>query len=322
MRTLLKIGSALVVVILAIAVVHVVNVKRYAIPGDNPRDKTTYETNAQVTSIESEYLNGFHFQPAEKRHKGTIVTFGGSEGSPDYSRAKQLSEQGFEVYALFFFGQSNQQQELAEVPLEFFDEVSALIPEGPVTMIGSSKGAELTANLAARGAKIDNIVLFTPSEYTYQGLAFGQNETSSFTQSGQPLPYLSFRNSAPGPSMKMFGSMILGLPVRYRGIYESIPPKDEARIPIENFKGNGLLFAGDQDAMWPGDIAARKLSERNPNLESHVYPGAGHLFAEDITSFGPSWEKMLGGTIDGNRAAKQDSDRILLEKLSEWHPAP
>lgn len=229
------------------------------------------------------------------------------------------------MYALFFFGQPNQQARLSEVPLEFFDEVTALIPEGPVTVFGSSKGAELTANLAARGARIDNIVLYTPSEYAYQGLDFDQQDKSSFSKDGQPLPFLSLRNSDLGPSLKMFADMVLGLPARYREIYGSIPARadnvDAARIPIENFHGQGLLFAGDQDAMWPGEIAAKNLAEHNPGLEAHIYPGAGHLFHEDITVFGLSWEKMLGGTVEANRAAKHDSDRIVLEKLAQWHPA-
>ncbi|WP_158408012.1 acyl-CoA thioester hydrolase/BAAT C-terminal domain-containing protein [Corynebacterium epidermidicanis] len=119
--------------------------------------------------------------------------------------------------------------------------------------------------------------------------------------------------------------MMLSLPMRYREVYESRAQRaqntDEARIPIENFQGQGLVFAGDQDAMWQGDVAARGIAKRNPRLEAHVYPDAGHLFSDDITSMGRSWEKTFGGTVEGNRAAKQDSDRILLEKLAAWHPA-
>lgn len=324
MKTLLKVfGALLGILILFLAVLFGVrsyNQHKYALP-----DMGNYPTSEQIQPVEGEYLNGFHFTPTVKKHQGVVVTFGGSEGSPDYGRAKQLWEQGYEVYALFFFGQPNQKEGLAEVPLEFFDEVTALIPEGPVTVIGTSKGAELTANLAACGAKIDQIVLYTPTEYTYQGLVFGREVYSSFTQGGQPLPYLAFRDSDPGESMKIFGDMILGLPIAYRGTYETIPARasnaDQARIPIENFAGRGLLFAGDKDAMWQGDVAANNLASRNPGLEAHVFSDAGHMFSEDITQFGKSWEKMFGGTVEGNRIAKQESDRILLEKLAEWHPA-
>lgn len=79
--------------------------------------------------------------------------------------------------------------------------------------------------MAARGAKIDNIVLFTPSEYTYEGLAFGQQEKSSFTQDGEPVPFLPFRNSEVGPSLKMLADMALGLPIRYREFYSSMPER-------------------------------------------------------------------------------------------------
>ncbi|MEJ5928293.1 acyl-CoA thioester hydrolase/BAAT C-terminal domain-containing protein [Corynebacterium sp. H128] len=333
MRKLLKVLGALVLVVVlvvaTIAGINAYNTKRYAVPGSTDlQDKSTYEINAQVKSIEGDYLNGFHFTPSERKHRGTVVVFGGSEGSPSYPLGKQLSEQGYEVLSLFFFGQPNQQADLAEVPLEFYDEVSAYLDTnitnpGPVTVIGASKGAELTANLAARGARMDNIVLYTPSEYTYQGLSFGREEHSSFTKDGQPVPYLSFRDAEPKASSKMFFDMMLGLPTAYRATYESMPERaanaEDARIPIANFQGKGLLFAGEQDAMWQGDVAARGLAERNPNLEAHVYPNAGHIFSEDITTFGRSWEKMLGGTVEGNRTAKQESDKVLLAKLAEWH---
>lgn len=322
--------GVLVLIVALVAGIHTYNAKRYALPGGDLKDKASYETNAQVKAIEGDYLNGFHFRPTNRTHQGTVVVFGGSEGSPSYDQAKNISEQGYEVLALFFFGQPNQQKALIDVPLEFFDEVSAYLAKNvtqpePVTVIGTSKGAELTANLAARGAKIDNIVLYTPTEYTTQGLSFDGNQSSSFTENGQPVPYLSFRDADPGASSKMFFDMMLGLPMTYRPVYESMSERAdntaEARIPIENFQGNGLTFGGDKDAMWQGDVAARGLAERNPRLEAHVYPDAGHMFSEDITAMGRSWEKMFGGTVDGNRAAKLESDRVLFAKLEQWHPA-
>lgn len=329
MKTLWKIlGILFGIQVLVVAVfvgIHAYNANKYAIRGSDPHDKSSYVTNEHITSIEGDYLNGFHFKPIEKRHAGTIVVFGGSEGSPNYGQAKFLWEQGYEVLALFFFGQPNQQEELVNVPLEFFDEAVPYFDEGPVTVIGLSKGAELTANLAVHRTDIDNIVVYTPTEYTYQGLSFKGKPGSSFTVNGEPVPFLDFRNGDPKESMKMFLDMILGVPIAYRPTYETVPPRapntEEARIKIENFAGHGLLFAGDQDAMWQGDVAARELAKRNPRLEAHIYPEAGHMFAEDVSQIGPGWKKMFGGTIEGARAAKQESDRILLDKLAQWHPA-
>ena len=72
--------------------------------------------------------------------------------------------------------------------------------------------------------------------------------------------------------------------------------------------------------MWQADVAAKALNEQNDDLEPHIYEGAGHLFHENIDELvGPSWETMMGGTVEANREAKLDSDRILLEHLAEWH---
>nr|WP_120490977.1 alpha/beta hydrolase [Corynebacterium lactis] len=329
MKKFLKVLGIIVAVIVltavAVAGIHAYNVRRYAIPGPNLQDKSIYATNEQIRPIEGHYANGFHFVPEQKRHEGAVVVFGGSEGSPDYERARQLFDAGYEVFALFFFGQPNQQKELVDVPLEFFDEVRGMLPDGPVTVIGSSKGAELAANLAVHRRGVDHLVLFTPAEYTYQGLSFSGGPSSSFTLDGQPLPFLQFQDPAPAAAGTMFLNMALGLPISYRAVYASMPQHasntEDARIKIENFHGDGLLFAGDQDAMWPGDVAAKNLAERNPRLEARIFPQAGHLFSEDITKLGPSWETMLGGTVEGNRAAKTESDRILLEKLAQWHGA-
>ena len=95
----------------------------------------------------------------------------------------------------------------------------------------------------------------------------------------------------------------MNLPVSYRKTSEQALAEatnlEAARIPIEKFSGHGLLFAGDQDAMWPADTAVRELSSRNKNLEGVVYHGAGHLFDEDITHYGPIWPTMFGGSIEG-----------------------
>lgn len=329
LKGLCAIIVALTVLGALLAGVHALNAKRYAPPKNALHAGNSYVTNDRIRAVEGQYLKGFHFSPVEPKYQGTVVVFGGSEGSPGYHQAKSLSDQGFEVLALYFFGQPNQQKHLAEVPLEFFDEVTTYIEAHinspkPVTVIGSSKGAELVANLASRGAAIDHIALFTPSEYTYQGLTFGDKEFSSFTSGGNPLPFLKFRDANPGASAKMAMNMLLGLPVTYRPIYEPLPERtpnsDAARIPIENFRGTGVLFAGDQDAMWPGDVAARGLARRNSHLDTHVYPNAGHVFSSDITALGKGWKAQFGGTVEGNREAKERSDQTLSMKLAEWHP--
>lgn len=47
-------------------------------------------------------------------------------------------------------------------------------------------------------------------------------------------------------------------------------------------------------------------------FEAHVYPDAGHIFSDDSAQFGTGWEIMLGGTVDGEIAAFEDSKNILF----------
>ncbi|MDO5670982.1 MAG: acyl-CoA thioester hydrolase/BAAT C-terminal domain-containing protein [Corynebacterium sp.] len=322
MKTFFKVLGGLVTVVLVLWGVRAYNLNYYAIPGPDVTDRGDALTHGGE-SVDGDYLRGIHYRPdAADSYPGMVIIFGGSEGSAGDAQARQLAAQGFDVLALYYFGQQGQPKSLSEVPLDFFREALDWIDKhqeqsGPLTVIGTSKGAELTANLAVRYPEIDHIVLYTPSEYTYAGLQFESNEqTSSFTWQGQPLPFAEFPFDA-----GMIGRMILGLPVSYRSTYEDAARQAplDARIDIGRFDGEGLLLAGDADAMWQGDIAARALAAQNPRLEPHIFPGAGHLFAEDIAAYGNSWETMLGGTVEGNRQAKQESDRLLLAHLSRWH---
>ncbi|GAB3691782.1 alpha/beta hydrolase [Corynebacterium nasicanis] len=330
MRTFLKVIAALVAVLVLLLLtvwgVRTYNINHYAFPGPDVTDRTQALSHGGA-AVDGEYLRGIHYSPTtpDVARPGTVIVFGGSEGSAGDAQARQLAEHGHEVLALYFFGQSGQQEYLSEVPLEFFREALDWVEQhqahpGPLTVIGTSKGAELTANLAARYPEIDHIVLYTPAEYTYAGLQFeSQEQTSSFTWQGQPVPFAQFPFD-PG----MVARTIIGLPVSYRANYEEAAREalEQARIDISSFAGDGLLFAGDADAMWQGDVAARALAAQNPRLEPHIFPAAGHLFSTDITEYGNSWETMLGGTPEANRHAKEESDRLLLASLERWHAVP
>ncbi|AKK07846.1 alpha/beta fold hydrolase [Corynebacterium testudinoris] len=339
MKTAGKILGALLVFALVLGLtlwgVRAYNLHRYAIPSGDGNSMTTHlEATLRAhggEEVRGDYLRGIYYAPSAPQHAGTIITFGGSEGSAADFQARALSEQGYHAVALYFFGQDGQQRTLSQVPLDFFDEALAWIDAreelagGPLTVIGTSKGAELTANLAARYPEIDNIVLYTPGDHTYSGLSFDSREqASSFTWRGAEVPFAAFPSDFRIMGPMMF-RMALGLPVSYLATYEAAAASADpaSRIDLSGFSGHGLLFAGDQDAMWQAATAARNLEATNPRLEAVVYPGAGHLFSEDVAAaIGPSWKTMLGGTIEGNRQASRESGALLRERLAEWHPSP
>lgn len=139
--------------------------------GDMAKYPLEYE-NIAISEIKEGFLNGFHFIPNEKSSKGSIVVFGGSDGGCDYDRAIELANDGYEVIALFYFGQDNQPKTYNNVPLEFFEEFLNYadnhdIDTTELTLIGTSKGAELTLLLSNLYSEIDNIVLFSPSSYVF-----------------------------------------------------------------------------------------------------------------------------------------------------------
>ena len=290
-------------------------------------DADSYETGDGVERITCDYLNGFHFHPKEKTHPGTVVVYGGSEGSPDYNRAKEISEEGYEVLALFFFGQENQKAQLGEVPLEQFDEVTEYIEENisdprPITAIGTSKGAEFVELLAAHDFPVDNIIAIAPAQYSYTGLDFSRGPSmASFTLHGEDIPFASITDASAGASINMMRDMIFGRPISYRRVYSEAAQKapDEALIDLSNYGGNTLLLAGDQDMMWPSAAACRSLSRQNDNVECQQLSQAGHAFFPEPPPHG--WEIMFGGTAEGNAKASVQARSTIFTHLRQWHGA-
>lgn len=75
-----------------------------------------------VTPVSGSRLAGFHLRPDTLSRRGVVVGYGGSEGGCDFARASALAGQGYEVLALFVFGQPNQPRRLQQVPVESFGE--------------------------------------------------------------------------------------------------------------------------------------------------------------------------------------------------------
>lgn len=329
-RFLLRAMVSLVVLALVVVGVRLVNQWRFGgDTGPDPHDMASYDLEQEgmtVDPLDGDYLSGFHLVPDEVIREGAVVTFGGSDGGPDFDRAVELAGEGYEVYALFFFGQDGQSAELDRVPLEFFNEVTARIEAeavrpGPLTVIGSSKGAELALLLAAEHEAIDNVVLFAPTMHAYQSLSFGAEPSSSWSRGGQEVPYVSFQHASIASNARMLSAVALNYPIAYRSTYVSVverAPADEeeaARLDPAAVSGALLVFAGGDDEMWQSGTAAQQIQEAAPEAEVHLYPEAGHAFLGE-----GHWDGLaMGGTTEANRAAAQHSTAVLDERLATWH---
>ena len=279
-----------------------------------------------ISVVKGNYLNGYHLLPEKITHQGTVITFGGSEGSSNINMAVNLAKEGYEVYSLYFFGRDNQQKELVKVPLDFFTEAYAEIEKNavaakPLTILGGSKGAEMCLLLAGKYPDlVDNVVLYAPSTYVFQGLSFDYSSSnSSWSFQGKELAYLPLTAASGSTYGKFMMRMFFNAPIEYEPIYRSVTEnaenKEAALIDVSKAKANLLIFAGKEDKMWPSADMAEDIIKRYPAEKKLVtYEKAGHIF------FGPPVlsNMSVGGEYEANEAAKIDSDRILLKALEEW----
>lgn len=336
-KVIAVITACLVVLVLGVVAVRAVNLHRYASaqgPAEfsSPWDLSSYPTQLpgiSVEHVEGRYLNGFHLRPDNVHHKGSVVTFGGSEGSPDFSQAQKFAEQGYDTWALFFWGMPNQAAELDRVPLEFFNEalerIKAEGPQGPLTVMGTSKGAELAAELAvAYPQDIDNLILKAPSAYTFQSLTEKFDNTSSWMHNNQEVPWINLRQSSRGAALSMMAHQLLGFPTSFREVFttaeQNADNREQARIRVEDFPGRILTIAGEDDAVWDSARYAREIAEHHPDTSLAIYPNAGHVFAPFTYENMGSMVMATGGTKEDNMAAAKASQERINQALEDWHP--
>ena len=281
-----------------------------------------------VTYVDEGRMQGFRFVPKEKSHKGIVICFGGSEGSPNFENAKRLAKDGYETLALFMFGMKNQEQTLRKIPLEQFEDVINYVNKNikdnkPISVLGASKGAEYALNLASKYPEIDNLILISPSSYNFAGLNF-KDYGSSWTYKGKELPYIDIRKSSFKSFLKnVIVPNIIKSPISYKETYKSAIEKDslsqEKLISVKNVKANILMIAGEDDLMWDSLAMAKKIKDQNPNAKVYSYKGAGHIFAcNGVLNLGKI-RIATGGTVEGNEKARSESRKTIDAFLKENH---
>ena len=281
-----------------------------------------------VTYVDEGRMQGFRFVPKEKLHKGLVICFGGSDGSPNFDNAKRLAEEGYETFALFMYGMRNQEQTLRRIPLEQFEDVINYINKNvkdnkPISILAASKGSEYALNLASKYHEIDNLVLIAPSSYNFAGLDF-KDYGSSWTYKGKELPYIDIKKSSLKSFLKnIIVPAIIKSPISFKDTYNSAIEKDssskEKLIPVKDVKANILMIVGEDDLMWDSLAKANKIKEENPKAKIYSYKGAGHIFAGDGIINIKNVRIATGGTAEDNKKAKIESIKTIDAFLNENH---
>ena len=282
----------------------------------------------EVRVIDEDTFQGFHLIPEKKTHKGVVVCYGGSEGSPNFEEAQRLAKEGYETLAVFMFGIKNQQKTLVKIPLEQFEDVLKYVNKNiegktPITVLAASKGAEYALNLATKYDEISNLVLIAPSAYTFAGLDF-DNYGSSWTWKGKEIEYVDIKNSSFLTFIKnIIVPIIIKSPVQYKAIYDNAAEQDLERtrklIPAQNIKANILMIVGEDDQMWGSYEMAKIIQSYNKNAIISSHKNAGHIFEGNGVLNTPNMRIRLGGTSDGNKKAKLEEEKVINNFLNQYH---
>ena len=281
-----------------------------------------------VRVIDEDTFQGFHLIPEKKAHKGVVVCYGGSEGSPNFEEAQRLAKEGYETLAVFMFGMKNQQKTLVKIPLEQFEDVLKYVNKNiegkmPITVLAASKGAEYALNLATKYDEISNLVLIAPSAYTFAGLDF-DNYGSSWTWKGKEIEFVDVKKSSFLTFIKnIIVPIIIKSPVQYKAIYDDAVEQDLERtrklIPAQNIKANILMIVGENDQMWGSYEMAKIIQSYNKNAVISSYKNAGHIFEGKGILNTPDMRIRLGGTLDGNKKAKLEEEKVINDFLNQYH---
>lgn len=255
-----------------------------------------------------------------------VVVLGGSSGSVDVERAALFAQRGAFAFAQKWFGGQGQAPAICEIPLETFGRAAAeLAAKGcdRIALAGTSRGAEaalLAASLGV-GVGVDTVIAFSPSSIVWPCIyrsAAGNRwiQTSSWTHHGEPLAFLPYDEAA-------FEATPKTPPVPWMPLFEASLAARRAHpaaaIPIERFKGQVVLVAGEDDRLWPSARFAHELagalaeSGRPPRVFTH--PEAGHRVLLPGETTPRSELNAHGGTDAADMALGREAWAAICETL-------
>jgi len=292
------------------------------------------------TVIRDGGLVGTLFRPIDDGARPGVILLGGSEGGLHELDAALLANHGFAVLALAYFGTDGVPPFLVEIPLEYFEAAIGFlrghpaIGDGPVGVIGGSRGGEAALLIGATFDGVGAVVSTVGSGVLTQGIGPGRDlvemagtPVPSWTLDGQPLPYLPNRVTP-----ELHRQIASHEPVELGLAFEpgmADPAEVEAcAIGVERIGGAVLLVSAGQDRMWPcgpmSVVAARRMAAAGVPHEHLHFADAGHPIAPppygpamELSSPGPGVTLAMGGTPGANAAARAAAWHRSIEFLSE-----
>lgn len=267
------------------------------------------------TSVTAKGLVASYFVPAgAKGRLPAIIELGGSEGGLGAAAArdaKVMAQSGYAVLQVAYFDAPGLPKDLGLIPLEYFKAAIDWLRAQPgvdpdrIGIAGGSIGSEVALTVAAHYPQIKVVVATMPTGIVWPGISHtSADPPSTFTLGGKPLPYLPYGR----PFISVFQLYAKGL--------EAIDQHPDAVIPVERINGPVMLVCGKADTLWPScpmseQVAARLQARRFKHpVQLLEYDGAGHaVYGQPLDPANPNLASLaeMGGTVEGNQAARRDS---------------
>ena len=229
-----------------------------------------------------------------------VLELGGSEGgTPFGGTAELLASRGFPTLALAYFREPGLPQELAKVPLEYFESALRWLGRQPgvdparIVVLGTSRGGEAALLVgSAFPALVAGVVSYVGSSVVNPSPNL---PTAAWTLGGKPMPTI------------------------VRDEFGNTRPRDPAaEIAVERIDGPVLLVSGVSDELWPSAAYAIAIVDRRKaaGLATTSLTGlyAGHSVGIGLPNIAA---RPRGGTREADAALRARAWRHVLRLLRE-----
>ncbi len=248
-------------------------------------------------TLEHDGVLGHFCSATSLTQRPAIVRIGGSEGGvPGVTTCSLLASHGYPTLALAYFGAPGLPQELANLPLEYFQRALQWLARQPgvdpdkLAMMGFSRGGEGALLVASVYPELVHAAVgYVPNAYVWPG--FPNTSQPAWTLNGQPVPYFNFD----------------GLPT------------EEQTIKVERIVGPVFVVGAGLDKVWRSSdyvlqIADRLQAHGRTDFTALTYKSAGHGIGIGLPYLRTA-TLSFGGTPAADARARDDSWPKLLAFL-------
>lgn len=265
------------------------------------------------TPVRDDGLVGTFFHNSDSEPRPSVMVLSGSGGGVLETYAALLASRGYSTLALAYFAMENLPNELANIPLEYFEKAikwvqaqDTVLPD-KLAVMGWSRGGELSLLLGATFKEVKAVVAFVPSSVIWGGVTRNGDMKPSWTYRGEPLPFMPSTITS-SDRVDFDQRTRAGIPIRETPYFlramRDKPAAERARIPVERTNGPILLISGEDDQLWPSTYFSEQVMDRlaqqnHPYPSVHLsYPGAGHMIRPGCI---PKTFTVIIHPIDGGR---------------------